>query len=107
MQAIEESGSQSALERKTGVKQNNISKYISGQTDSITLAIWEKLSPTLRPFLTGDVINTGVIGNGRIYGAPDSGGDFFTFMSKIEKKIIDHEALSPEEKIKFLKILKE
>ncbi|MBS1369487.1 MAG: hypothetical protein HPZ91_05960 [Lentisphaeria bacterium] len=69
IRAIEASGGQSALERKTGVKQNNLSKYISDKADSITSAVWDKLEPALRPYLPGDIINAGnVSGNGRING---------------------------------------
>lgn len=88
IQAIEANGGQSALERKTGVSQRNLSKYISEQTESITSAIWSQLEPALRPYLPGDVINAGVIGSGRIYGP---------VIGKAGSVVQRHAGASPEE----------
>lgn len=88
IQAIEANGGQSALERKTGVSQRNLSKYISEQTESITSAIWSQLEPALRPYLPHESVTAGVIGAGRNYGP---------VIGKAGSVVQRHAGASPEE----------
>ncbi len=43
---VDELGTQTELAKRTGIKQTNISKYISGQTAKIDM--WEELEPFIR-----------------------------------------------------------
>lgn len=86
MQAVEDNGGQSALERKTGVSQKNLSKYISDKADAITAAIWEKLEPTLRPYLKN---------NGLISGEVNSFGDNSMVFNRT-KKLVNHATSATE-----------
>lgn len=50
--AIEEAGSQLEFARITGIKQNSLSRYLSGGTEFIKKKTWLKLEPYLRKYLS-------------------------------------------------------
>jgi len=52
--AIDEIGGQSELSRKTGISQQNFSKYISGYVNKIGDRTWDALFPFIKKYLPSD-----------------------------------------------------
>lgn len=66
---IEACGSVLEVERKTGIKNQTIGKYRTGEIKKINPRTWAVLEPYLRPYLPHEIINAGNNApNGRIYG---------------------------------------
>ena len=59
MKAIEHYGTAVELAKLTGIKQQNFSRYLSGQVKQITLETWQKLYPLIAPYLPDDYTETG------------------------------------------------
>lgn len=53
IRAVEEAGSQSALDRISGVSQRNLSRYVSG-IDSMSERTWRDLYPHIKQYLPAD-----------------------------------------------------
>jgi hypothetical protein len=51
-EAVDKAGGQLAFSQKTGVRQDSISKYLSGTNKSCEDDTWSRLEPHLRPYLT-------------------------------------------------------
>lgn len=67
-QLIEACGSILEVERKTGIKNQTIGKYRTGEIKRINPRTWAVLEPYLRPYLPRESVTAGVIGAGRNYG---------------------------------------
>lgn len=50
--AIEHTGTQTAFAAITGVRQNNLARYLSGTIKKVETETWEKLFPHIKPFMT-------------------------------------------------------
>lgn len=64
-QAIEAAGSQKDFERKTGIAQQNLSRYLSGTIPTMTERTWKDIYPYLKSFLPDTYIRN--ISHGNIY----------------------------------------
>jgi Cro/C1-type helix-turn-helix DNA-binding protein len=81
--AIENQGTAVELARLTGIKQQNFSRYMSGEVKSITLETWQKLEPYIKVINKVEQMKNETIASG-IVSLPDD-----PQLTPIETKIIE------------------